>query len=134
MAYRSIVGAVLFTILLASVVSAGCAGTAAPYESDDPLNDLVNPQRTVRQRTSIMQQMPELIESGRVDREAAIERLQTIAWARNMPGPYRESAMITLIGEDGLLSEADSIAMRPCAAGMSSRRRSFGGSRRLRPP
>lgn len=111
MAYRRIVGAVLFTILLASVVSAGCAGTAAPYESDDPLNDLVNPQRTVRQRTSIMQRMPELIQSGRVDREAAIERLQTIAWARNMPGPYRESAMITLIGDDGLLSEEDSIAM-----------------------
>ncbi len=88
----------------------GCATSTAVYESDDPLNDLVNPQRTARQKTSIMSQMPELIASGRVEQGLAIERLKTIAWAREMPSVLRENAMIALIGDAGLLDESGSVA------------------------
>lgn len=88
----------------------GCSSSQAAFESDDPLNDLVNPQRTARQRTSIMAQLPGLIESGRVQRDAAVERLKTIAWAREMPSVLRENAMIALLGDQALLGEAEAIA------------------------
>lgn len=88
----------------------GCATSTAVYISDDPLNDLVNPQRTARQRTSIMTQLPALIESGQVREADAIDRLKTVAWAREMPSVLRENAMIALLGDDALLSEAESVS------------------------
>ncbi len=57
-----------------------------------------------------MQQLPALIESGQVQQVAAVERLKTIAWAREMPSVLRENAMIALIGDEGLLDEAESVA------------------------
>lgn len=110
MVYRTL-GALSMLMAMLAIGAAGCAGKTPPFESEDPLTDVVNPQRTARQRASIMAQMPELIESGRVDRAAAIERLREIAWARNMPSALRESALIALIGNEALLSESESIAL-----------------------
>lgn len=97
-------------VLVVAGAVGGCATSTAVYQSDDPLNDLVNPQRTARQKTSIMTQLPALIEAGQVQQAAAVERLKTIAWAREMPSVLRENAMVALIGDEALLDEAESIA------------------------
>ncbi|MEL7482835.1 MAG: hypothetical protein AAFN41_00635 [Planctomycetota bacterium] len=105
-----ILALVAIAVSCAFLGSGGCSSATRPYISDDPLNDLVNPQRTARQRTSIMAQLPDLIASGRVQEQAAIERLKTVAWAREMPSTLRESAMIALISDRALLDEGESIA------------------------
>ncbi|MEL6498153.1 MAG: hypothetical protein AAGJ54_03065 [Planctomycetota bacterium] len=57
-----------------------------------------------------MQQLPDLIEAGKVQPAAAIERLKSIAWAREVPSVLRESAMIALLGDQGLLEEGEAVA------------------------
>lgn len=88
----------------------GCSGGTRTFVSADPLNDVVNPSLTSRERVSVVSQFPSLIEDGTLGRESAIERLKAVAWAREVVPTEREAAMIVLLGETALLDDSEAVS------------------------